>query len=109
MGTIKEHLEKAKLNNDTDRVNQLEKVLARKTITFKSWIKSAKFIPLEEYQSDKELLKDCVEVIEYIGGEVIQILSTGEFQYKETKSTDLDTIEMVLWFDIADKLWCSEC
>jgi hypothetical protein len=102
MTTIKEHLEKAKLNNDTKRVEQLEKVLSRGTLTFKEWVKSAVFIPVEEH-------KDYVEIIEYIGGGVIEVLSTGELRYKETKSTDLDTIEMILWFDIAEKLWCKTC
>jgi hypothetical protein len=102
MGNIKEHLEKAKLNNDTTRVEQLEKVLSRGTLTFKEWVKSAVFIPVEEH-------KDYVEIIEYIGGGVIEVLSTGELRYKETKSTDLDTIEMILWFDIAEKLWCKTC
>ena len=102
MTTIKEHLEKAKLNNDTTRVEQLEKVLSRGTLTFKEWSKSAVFIPVEEQE-------DYVEIIEYIGGGVIEVLSTGEFRYKETNSTDLDTIEMILWFDIAEKLWCKTC
>jgi len=102
MGNIKEHLEKAKLNNDTTRVEQLEKVLSRGTLTFKEWVKSAVFIPVEEH-------KDYVEIIEYIGGGVIEVLSTGELRYKETKSTDLDTIEMILWLDISEKLWCNKC
>jgi hypothetical protein len=102
MTTIEKHLEKAKFWNDTERVDQLEKVLSRGTLTFKEWVKSAIFVPVEEE-------KDYAQLIEYIGDVSIQVLSTGEFQYKETKSTDLDTIEMILWIDIAEKLWCETC
>ena len=102
MTTIKEHLEKAKFWNDTERVDQLEKVLSRGTLTFKEWVKSAIFTPVEEE-------KGYVQIIEYIGEVSIQVLSTGEFQYKETKSTDLDAIELILWYDIAEKLWCENC
>jgi hypothetical protein len=104
MTTIKEHLEKAKFWNDTERVEQLEKVLSRGTLTLKEWSKLARFMPAEGHP-----VEGCVQIIEYIGEVYIQVLDTGEFQYKETKSTDLDTIEMILWIDIAEKLWCETC
>ena len=109
MKTIEKHLEKAILNNDIERVAELEKVLERKTLTFRQWVESAKFLPSEGYQSESKILKNCVEVIEYIGDDIIQVLDTGDFKYKKAKSTDLDTIEILLWIDIAEKLWCETC
>lgn len=104
MKTIEKHLEKARLDNDTTRVADLEKIFTRGTLTLKEWSKLARFIPAEGHPSD-----GCVEVIEYIGEVYIEVLDTGEFQYKETKSTDLDEIEFIVWYDIAEKLWCGTC
>ena len=111
MKTIQEHLEleQAKPNPDQKRIEEIFNILSKKTITFNSWRLTGKFIYVENYTTDQKLLKSCVEVIEYVGCAVIQVLNTAEFKYKNTKSTDLDVVEKELWQDVREKLWCNNC
>lgn len=111
MKTIQEHLEseQAKETPDKVRIEEIFNILSKKTITFNAWRLTGKFIYEENYQTDQKLLKSCVEVIEYVGGAVIQVLNTAEFKYKNTKSTDLEVVERALWSDVMEKLWCNNC
>lgn len=47
---------------------------------------------------DAILHKDCTDVVEYIGGHIIQVLASGEFMVdEEFKSRSLDESEVQLF------------
>jgi hypothetical protein len=107
MMTIKKHLEQ-----DSSRTDELSKILKRGTITLDEWRMTGKFISAEEYlhkNKDVALVKNCKEVIEYAGMSIIQVLHTGFFIFKDTKSKTLDEVENAVWLDISEKLWCDNC
>ena len=107
MMTIKKHLEQ-----DSSRADELSKILNRGTITLDEWRMTGKFISAEEYlhkNKDVALVKNCKEVIEYAGASIIQVLHTGFFVFKDTKSKTLDEVENAVWLDISEKLWCDNC
>jgi hypothetical protein len=115
MGTIQKHYdsEVAKENPSQALLINLAKVLLRKTLTSKEWRLSGKFIPKEEFLKDNPtagLLASCVEVIQYIGGGYIQVLSSGTFRYTSSiRGKVLDDVEDEMWNEIVERLWCSEC
>jgi hypothetical protein len=106
MITIKKHLEQAK---DSSRVNELNKIVKRGTITLNEWRETAKFFMKEDYKSDLNLKNNCKQIIEYAGLVIIEILSTGEFVFKDTKSRNLDEVENIAWRESAEKFWCEDC
>jgi hypothetical protein len=109
MGNIEKHLEKT---TEQSRKNQLSKILQRGTITLEEFRMTAKFIAAEDYLHSNPntiLEKDCKEVIEYAGGSIIQLLHTGVFVFKETKSKNLDEVEDTMWYEVCEKLWCENC
>jgi hypothetical protein len=117
MGTIQKHYdsELAKENPSQLLLDHLSKVLNRGTLTLKEWKLSGKFIYKEEFLKDNPtvaLLASCSEVIQYIGGEYIQVtsLSSGTYRYtSKIKGNVLDDVEDVIWKQISEKLWCSNC
>jgi len=117
MGTIKKHYENelAKEKPNQELLSILSSILERRTITLNEWRLSGKFIPKEEFLKDNPtvaLLASCSEVIQYVGGEYIQVtsLSSGTFRYtSKIKGNVLDDIENAIWNKISEKLWCSEC
>lgn len=112
MKTISQHLEEEKKKIKPTRIEQLSKILKRGTITLEEWRMTGRFMPAEEYLHENknvELLKDCKEVIEYAGASIIQVLHTGIFVFKDTKSKSLDEVEDVLWKEVCEKLWCENC
>lgn len=106
MTTIKKHLEQTK---DQSRIDELSKIVNRGTITLNEWKKTAKFFPKEEYESDLKLKRNCEQIIEYAGLVLIQVLSTGEFVFEKSKSTNIDEIETIAWQGSAEKFWCETC
>lgn len=117
MGTIQKHYdsELAKENPSQLLLDHLSKVLSRGTLTLKEWKSLGKFIYKEEFLKDNPtvgLLVSCSEVIQYIGGEYIQVtsLSSGTFRYtSKIKGNVLDDVEDAMWKQISEKLWCSDC
>jgi hypothetical protein len=117
MGTIQKHYdsEVAKENPSQALLINLAKVLLRKTLTSKEWRLSGKFIPKEEFLKDNPtagLLASCREVIQYMGGDYIQVtnLSSGTFRYTSSiKGNVLDDVEDAMWNEIAEKLFCENC
>jgi hypothetical protein len=114
MTTIKNHLEleKKKLKPSQLRIDELNKILKRGTLTLEQWRMTGRFIPAEEYLSinvGAKLIKNCKEVIEYVGGNIIEVLHTGYFVFEDTKSKNLDEVEDKMWMAIAEKLWCEKC
>lgn len=105
MTTIKKHLEKEK---NPVMITELEKILSRGTLTFNEWSSLGKFSNVD--QVDRKVLKSCKQVIEYPGDVYIQVLSDGEFYYNsKSRGKNLDEVEITLWPDIAEKLWCESC
>ena len=50
-----------------------------------------------EKNPEAQLEKNCTDVVEYIGGHIIQLLSSGEFMVDESfKSRSLDESEIKL-------------
>ena len=96
-------------------LSKLSKILERGTLTLNEWKLLGKFIPKEEFLDENPsvaLLASCSEVIQYIGGEYIQVtnLSSGTFRYSsKIKGNVLDEVEAEMWGEIAEKLWCEEC
>jgi hypothetical protein len=115
MGTIQKHYESelAKEKPNQLLLSILTKILERKTLTIREWRLSGKFIPKAEFLRDnptEELLATCSEVIEYIGKDYIQVMSSGTFRYTSSiKSKVLDEVEDDMWNKIAEKLWCENC
>lgn len=66
-----------------------------------AFINSGHFIPVEKYlesNPDAQLLADCTDVVEYMGGHIIQLLKSGEFYVDETfSSKSLDEAEIKLF------------
>jgi hypothetical protein len=117
MGTIQKHYnsELAKEKPNKLLLSILTKVLERKTLTSKEWRLSGRFIPKAEFLNDNPtaaLLASCSEVIQYIGGDYIQVtnLSSGTFRYTSSiKGNVLDDVEDDMWNEIAEKLFCENC
>ena len=117
MGTIKKQyeLELAKDNPNKLLLSILTKILERKTLTLSEWRLSGRFIPKEEFllnNPTEELLASCSEVIQYIGGEYIQVtnLSSGKFRYtSKIKGNVIDEVENEMWREIVEKLWYDKC
>jgi hypothetical protein len=115
MGTIQNHynIEEAKEKPNQLLLSILSKILDRKTLTLKEWRLSGKFIPKSEFLLENptvELLSTCSEVIHYIGGGYIQVLSSGTFRYTSSiRGKVLDDIEDKMWNEIVERLWCNEC
>jgi len=115
MGTIKNHYETemAKEKPNQLLLSQLSKILLRNTLTKSEWRLTGKFIPKNEFlleHPEAELLKTCSEVVHYVGGAYIQVLSSGVFRYDaDTKSKVLDEVEDVVWQAIAERLFCDNC
>ena len=91
MGTIETYYnrELAKEKQNNLLLQQLSKILERKTLTLKEWRLTGKFIPKADFAFENptvELLATCSEVIKV-----------------------LDDIEDEVWKEIAERLWCSEC
>lgn len=110
MTTIKKHLEleQSKENPNQFRIEYLNKILTRGTLTFNEWSSLGKFLEVE--QSDRKVLKSCRQVIEYVGDTYIQVLTDGEFYYNSnSRGKNLDDVEKIVWKDIAEKLWCETC
>jgi hypothetical protein len=109
--TTKEYLELelSKPIYNQERVKKIKEVVERKTLTLKEWKRIAMFIPKDEYLGSEILNEDCVEVIEYIGGSIIQMSNDGHFSYKNKRSKDIDEVEDYVWYDIVEKLWCEDC
>lgn len=108
-------IELAKENPDQSMLSKLSKILERGTLTLNEWKLLGKFIPKKEFLDENpsvSLLASCSEVIQYIGGEYIQVtnLSSGTFRYSsKIKGNVLDEVEAEMWGEIAEKLWCEEC
>lgn len=115
MGTIQNHYdtEVAKEKPNQVLLTKLSKVLDRKTLTLNEWRLSGKFIPKADFLLENptaDLLATCSEVIEYIGKDYIQVMSSGMFRYTASiKGKVLDEVENEMWGKIVEKLWCSEC
>lgn len=115
MGTIKKHYESefAKENPNKLLLSILNKTLERNTLTLNEWRLTGRFIPKEEFLRDNPtagLLVSCSEVIQYIGGEYIQVMGSGTFRYtSKIKGNVLDDVENKIWREIAEKLWCENC
>jgi hypothetical protein len=115
MGTIETYYnrELAKEKQNNLLLQQLSKILERKTLTLKEWRLTGKFIPKADFAFENptvELLATCSEVINYVGGEYIQVLSSGTFRYTSSiRGKVLDDVEDEVWKEIAERLWCSEC
>lgn len=115
MGTIQKHYdsELAKENPNILVLSILSEILERKTITFNEWRLLGKFIPKKEFldnNPDKVVLASCVEVIQYPGGEYIQVMESGVFRYNsKIYSKVLEEVEDVLWYLVFEKLWCENC
>jgi hypothetical protein len=115
MATIQKHydIELAKSKPNQLLLDEISKVLERKTLTLSGWRLSAKFIPRGQFLADnprEELLATCDEVIEYLGNHYIQVLKSGTFRYTSSiRSKDLSEVEDAMWSDIAESLWCGEC
>jgi hypothetical protein len=110
MTTIKKHLEleQSKEKPNQFRIEYLNKILTRGTLTFNEWSSLGKFLEVE--QSDRKVLKSCRQVIEYVGDTYIQVLTDGEFYYNSnSRGKNLDDVEKIVWKDIAEKLWCETC
>lgn len=102
MITIKEHLELEKLNLKPKKffISDLEKILKRKSLTIKQWRSTGRFNPSEIYLQENrgiEIDSKCKEIIEYAGKSFIQVLSSGHFVFKDTKSKKLEKVEEILW------------
>ena len=105
MTTIKKHLEKEK---NLVIITELEKILSRGTLTFNEWSSLGKFSNVD--QVDRKVLKSCKQVIEYPGDAYLQVLNDGEYYYtSKVRGKSLHEVEMLLWIDIAEKLWCESC
>lgn len=108
-------LELAKENPNKLLLSILSGVLERGTLTLNEWKLLGKFIPKKEFLNENpsvSLLKSCSEVIQYIGGEYIQVtnLRSGTFRYtSKIKGNVLDEVEAKIWGKIVEKLWCEEC
>lgn len=114
MKTIKNHLEseRAAVKPNQLRIDELTKILDRGTLTREEWRMTGRFTPTGEYLSrnaDVKLAKNCKEVIEYVGDNIIKVLSTGYFVFEDTKSKNLDEVEDKMWSATAEKLWCENC
>jgi hypothetical protein len=114
MKTIKNHLEleQAQTKPNQLRIDELNKILKRGTLTLEEWRMTGRFTPAEEYLSRNvgaKLIKDCKEVIEYVGDNIIEVSHTGYFVFQDTKSKTLDDVENKMWNSIAEKLWCENC
>lgn len=114
MKTIKNHLEleQARTKPSQLRVDELTKILKRGTLTLEEWRMTGRFIPAEEYLNQNagvKLIKNCKEVVEYVGDSIIQVLHTGFFVFEDTKSKNLDEVEDKMWTAICEKLWCENC
>ncbi len=117
MGTIKKHYESelAKENPNQSLLTRLKGVLDRKGTTSQEWKMSGIFIPKEEFLKDNPtavLLASCKEVIQYNGGDYIQVtnLSSGTFRYSSSiKGNVLDDVEDAMWNEVAEKFFCGEC
>lgn len=114
MTTIKNHLEleKAKSKPSDLRIKELDKILKKGTLTLDQWRMTGRFLPAEEYLGHNpgaKLKKNCKEVVEYAGNNIIQVLHTGFFVFEDTKSKSLDKTEDKMWVSIAEKLWCENC
>jgi len=115
MGTIQKHYDTELTKEKPNQLllSILSKVLERKTLTLNEWRLSGKFIPKAEFLLNNptaELLATCSEVIEYIGGDHIQVMSSGTFRYTSAiKGKVLDDVEDKMWQEIVEKLWCENC
>jgi hypothetical protein len=114
MKTIKNHLEfeKAQLKPNKLRIDELSTILKRGTLTREEWRMTGRFTPAEEYLSRNvgaKLIKNCKEVIEYVGDSIIEVLHTGYFVFEDTESKSIDEVEDAMWSAIAEKLWCENC
>jgi hypothetical protein len=106
MTTIKKHLEQS---TDQSRIDELDKIVNRGTLTMKEWKGTAKFFPKDEYKSDLKLKSNCEQIIEYAGLVLVQVLSTGDFVFEKFKSKDIDEVESLAWISSAEKFWCENC
>lgn len=114
MITIKKHLEleKAKNNPSLLRIEEINKILNRGTITLEEWRMTGRFITKEEYKETNpqaKLKRNCKEIVEYVGDIAIQVLSTGDFVFEDTKDKDLELVENKIWGQVVEKLWCETC
>jgi len=115
MGTIKKHYDKEllKVKPNLYLLANLEKLIARKSITLNEWRNTGKFTPrlaYLKYNPDVVLLKSCTEVIEYVGMTYIQVLTTGVYRYtKSIRGKVLDNVEDSAWEQVAQELFCTEC
>jgi len=114
MKTIKKHLEleQARTKPNQLRIDELNKILKRGTLTLEEWRMTGRFTPAEDYLNRNvgaKLIKDCKEVIEYVGDNIIEVLHTGYFVFEDTKSKTLDDVENKMWLAISEKLWCENC
>lgn len=115
MGTIQKHydIEAAKQNPSQELLIHLSNVLLRKTLTLNEWKLSSRFIPRDQFLAEnprEKLLATCEEVIEYLGKNYIQVLSSGTFRYTSSiRSKDLFEVEIAMWSEVAEQFWCSEC
>lgn len=115
MGTLQKQfdLESIKENPNTLLLSILSTILRRETLTFNEWKLLGRFIPKKEFldsNPDKIVLASCVEVIEYPGGEYIQVMESGIFRYNsKIYSRNIDDVEFAVWKLILEKLWCENC
>jgi uncharacterized membrane protein len=108
METIKKHLART---TDPERIKELTYIVNRGTITLEQWRDTGKFFYASQYK--KELSKDCVQVVEYAGGSIIELIKKDNesfiFSIKGTESQNLDKVEDALWKEVCEKLWCENC
>lgn len=115
MGTLQKQfdLESNKESPNTLLLSILSTILERKTITFNEWKLLGKFIPKKEFLDNNPndtVLASCVEVIQYPGGEFIQVMESGTFRYDTAiYGNQLDEVEKSVWKLTFEKLWCESC
>jgi hypothetical protein len=111
MKQLESHLQKerAKSKLNPHLIKELTKVINRGTITLPEWRDSGRFIGVDDYMKDNAdaiLHVDCTDVVEYMGGGIIQVLKNGEyFIDAEIKSDKLPDMEEVLWHSVNEKLF----
>ncbi len=110
MKTIKNHLEseKASYKPNEMRIRELTKILKAGTLNLEDWRLTGRFTPANEYlirNSNVKLKNNCLEVIEYVGEVIIEVLKTNDFVFEDTKSKVLDEVEDKAWEKISKNLW----
>lgn len=97
-------------------VKKLQQMLDKETITRKDFLSLSYMIPIEDFfernpNTDINLIDSrCKDVISYIGGNFIQMLSDGGYKLSyndngtsvETETNDIDLLEKLLFEYIRD-------